>query len=119
MVESDKSVNQRLLEARKLLGLPQTQFAEKIKVSYGYVASLEIGKRKVNDRIIKLVSMTFGISEEWLKTGKGNCFDEIDEFKLEQVIRTFKKLDPFFKDYVLKQFNSLLDLQKKEHGGGK
>jgi transcriptional regulator with XRE-family HTH domain len=109
----DKAINERMMQARQLLGLNQVKFAEKIKVRSSYISAIESGARRVNDRIIKMVSMSLGVSEEWLKTGSGECFDKIDDFRLEQVIGYFKKLDPHFQDYVLKQFDIFLDLQKK------
>jgi transcriptional regulator with XRE-family HTH domain len=116
LAELDRSVNERVVQARKLLGLTQAKFAERIKISNGYIAALELGNRRVNDRIIRMISMNFGVSEEWLKTGAGECFDRIDDYKLEQVIGYFRKLDPCFQDYVLKQFDILLDLQNKKAG---
>jgi hypothetical protein len=38
-------------------------------------------------------------------------FDNIEDFKLNQVISIFKKLDPSFQDYVIKQLDDLLELQ--------
>ncbi|GHV75710.1 hypothetical protein AGMMS49942_05310 [Spirochaetia bacterium] len=112
MDDFDKKINERLIETRHTLGLSQAKFAESIKLSNGYIASIELNNRRVNDRIIKIVSMTFGINYEWLKNGTGNMFDKVDDFKLEQIVRIFKKLDPSFQDYVLKQFDSLLALQE-------
>ncbi|GHT82526.1 hypothetical protein FACS1894137_01580 [Spirochaetia bacterium] len=60
--------------------------------------------------------MTHGINYEWLKDGTGNMFDKVEDFKLEQIIRIFKKLDPSFQDYVLKQFDNLLALQEIQNG---
>jgi transcriptional regulator with XRE-family HTH domain len=101
------------------LELSQVNFAEKIKISSGYMASIESGIRRVNDRIIKIISMTFGINEVWLKSGHGNMFDGAEDFKLEQVVSIFKKLDPSFQDYMIKQLNMLLELQgiKTKTGG--
>jgi hypothetical protein len=54
--------------------------------------------------------MTFGVNESWLKSGEGSMFDDIEDFKLNQVISTFRKLDPSYQDYVIKQLDILLDL---------
>jgi len=50
------TVNERLALARKTLKLTQRELAEKISVTTGFIASMEIGDRKVNPRIMKLVS---------------------------------------------------------------
>jgi ribosome-binding protein aMBF1 (putative translation factor) len=116
MPDIDIKINERLIEARHTLGLSQVEFAENIKISNGYIASIEVKNRRVNDRIIKIVSMTYGINYEWLKNGTGNMFDKVDDFKLEQIIKIFRKLDPSFQDYVLKQFDNLLTLQEIKNG---
>jgi transcriptional regulator with XRE-family HTH domain len=108
---NDEQINQRIVEARHALKLSQAKFAEKIKISNSYIGSIEMGIRRVNDRIIKIISMTFGVNEVWLKSGRGTMFDNIENFKLNQVIVIFKKLDPSFQDYVIKQLDDLLELQ--------
>jgi hypothetical protein len=62
--------------------------------------------------------MTYGVSEEWLKNGSGAMFDGVEDFKLEQIISNFKKLDGLLQDYVLKQLDLLLEYQEKRDGGG-
>jgi transcriptional regulator with XRE-family HTH domain len=105
----DLEINQRIAASRHALGLSQVKFAEKIKISSGYIASIEMGIRRVNDRIIKIISMTFGVNEAWLKSGQGAMFDDIEDFKLNQVMSIFRKLDPSFQDYVIKQLDMLLE----------
>jgi transcriptional regulator with XRE-family HTH domain len=111
MRDDGNAINQRVVEARHALKLSQAKFAGEIKISKGYIASIETGLRRVNDRIIKIISMTFGINETWLKSGRENMFDNIEDHKLNQVIAIFKKLDPSFQDYVIKQLDILLELQ--------
>jgi transcriptional regulator with XRE-family HTH domain len=111
MTTDGKQINHRIVEVRHALALSQVKFAEAIKLSYGYLAAIELGNRRVNDRLIKIISMTFGVNEDWLKTGQGEMFDKIEDFKLEQIISIFKKLAPSFQDYVLKQLDLLLELQ--------
>ncbi|MDR1421025.1 MAG: helix-turn-helix transcriptional regulator [Treponema sp.] len=113
----DTAINRRIVEARHALNLSQARFAEMIKISKGYMASIEMGIRRVNDRIIKIISMTFGINEIWLKSGRGEMLDGADDFKLNQVVSVFKKLDPLFQDYVIKQLAMLLELQGIKKGG--
>ena len=49
------SIHERIREIRQALGLSQAKFAKDISISSGYVAGLELGNRKVNDRMIKLI----------------------------------------------------------------
>lgn len=49
------SIHERIREIRQALGLSQSKFAKDIFIFSGYVAGLELGHRKVNDRLIKLI----------------------------------------------------------------
>jgi transcriptional regulator with XRE-family HTH domain len=68
------TANERIRQARKTLKLSQAEFAKAIFISNGYIAELECAHKKANDRIIHLISLTFGVSQTWLKTGKGEMF---------------------------------------------
>jgi transcriptional regulator with XRE-family HTH domain len=111
MSNENGTVESRILEARRALGMSQARFATGIKLSDGYIAKIEMGKRRANDRIIKIISVVYGVNEEWLKSGKGNMFDKIEDFKTEQIISIFRRLDPLFQDYVLQQLDKLLEIQ--------
>jgi hypothetical protein len=37
------------------------------------MGAIELGTRRVNDRIIKIISMTFGVNESWLKSEIGRA----------------------------------------------
>jgi DNA-binding transcriptional regulator YiaG len=52
---TETTVNRRIKQVRETLGLSQMKFAKVIALSNGYLAGVEVGKRKVNDRIIKLI----------------------------------------------------------------
>ena len=106
-----ETVNERVKKVRHALKLSQVEFSKGILISNGYLASIELGNRKVNSRIIKLISTTYEVNEKWLKTGKEGMFsDDFDE-KLNRVVNLFKELKPKYKDYILKQIDQLLELQ--------
>lgn len=108
------TVNQRIKEVRLALGLSQAKFAKSISISNGYIAEIELGNRNVNDRIIKLISITFNIRETWLKTGEGTMFNEPSNQLLDLASATFKELKPVYQEYILKQINQLLEIQENE-----
>jgi transcriptional regulator with XRE-family HTH domain len=68
------TVNERLALVRMTLKLTQRKLAEKISVTTGFIASMEIGDRKVNPRIMKLISSTYNVNLQWLETGEGEMF---------------------------------------------
>lgn len=73
--------NERVRELRKALGLTQIEFGDRVSVSQGHLTSVETGARAVTDKFIKLLHLEFGASENWLRTGEGEMFeDHGDEF---------------------------------------
>jgi transcriptional regulator with XRE-family HTH domain len=106
------TVSDRIRQARKALDMSQVEFARAICVSNGYIAELEGDFRKVNDRITRLISLTFGISEAWLKDGAGDMFHKAPDEKLQRMISLFNELPPKFQDYVMLQIEQLLAVTK-------
>ena len=105
------TVNERLAQVRKTLKLTQREFAEKISVSTGFIASMEIGDRKVNPRIIKLVSSIFNVNLQWLETGEGEMFYTDTEKEIEEIISLYKRLNPFFKKFIIRQLRDLIEFK--------
>jgi len=116
-LDTDTGISRRIVELRKAMSLTQQKFAEGLKVSKAHAGAMELGTRKVPDRIIKMICFTYGVNEKWLKTGKGVMFEKGRDFKLEEVISNFKKLDELLQDYVLKQIRLALEYQEKANGG--
>ena len=88
--------------------MSQAEFAQAIFISNGYIAELESANRKVNDRIMHLISLTFGVNETWLKDGTGSMFFTTPSEKLQRLISLFNKLPPKFQNYVMVQIEQLL-----------
>jgi len=94
--------------------MSQVEFAKAIHISNGYIAELECEHRKVNDRIIHLISLTFGVNEKWLKTGEGDMFFKTLGEKLQRMVTLFNELPPKFQDYAMQQIEQLLNVTGKE-----
>ena len=114
---NDTGISRKIRDVRKALGLTQQKFAEGLKISKAHAGAMELNTRKVPDRIIKMICFTYGVNENWLKTGKGTMFEDGRDFKLEEVISNFKKLDELLQDYVLKQIRLALEYQEKANSG--
>jgi transcriptional regulator with XRE-family HTH domain len=106
----DQDVSRRLLELRHALCLTQKEFGEKIHISKGYVTSLEKCRQSLNDRIIKLLSDTYGVNPEWLKHGKGSMFLESHNDQSAEIMHIFNQLNPDFQNFVVAQMKSLLKM---------
>lgn len=111
--EHDYEINQRVVQIRKALGYSQQIFSEGIKMSRSCLAGIEIHRSKVNDRLIKMISLTYGVNENWLRTGEGDMFDTRKDPKLERIIQNFNKMDSLLQDYVLKYLDWLVDYYEK------
>ena len=85
-------------------------FCRGIPLTSGHYAGIELGNRKVNQRIIKLPASSYGVSEGFLKTGEGNMFDPTPDPRLDELIRLFKGLPVNFQDYVLREIKELKKL---------
>jgi transcriptional regulator with XRE-family HTH domain len=108
------TIHARIKELRKAFKLSQVKFSKEIYISNGYLAELELGHRPVNERLIQLISTTFGANKQWLLSGEGTMLNETPEGKLETIINGFKSLKPEFQDYVLSQIDQLIVLQNKD-----
>ena len=102
------TISKRIRNVRQTLNMSQVEFAKAIYISNGYIAELECEHRRVNDRIIHLISLTFGVSEKWLKTGEGDMFFRTPGEKLQRMVSLYNELPPKFQDYVTQQIEQLL-----------
>jgi transcriptional regulator with XRE-family HTH domain len=105
-------LGKRLIKLREALDITQEKFAKRIRVSKGYISSLEISKRKLNLRLIKLISDTFDVNERWLKTGNGEMFTNPKDVSLKEVISLYKQLHPKLQKLVIEQLKVLLEMNK-------
>jgi transcriptional regulator with XRE-family HTH domain len=112
--EDSLDIAKRIVEIRKTLGLKQTELSASIKMSQSYIGNIENGKRKVNDRVIRLLAMTYGVNEHWLRTGMGFMFDTPVDPKIERITQNFKRLDGLLQDYVLKQVELVVEYHERK-----
>jgi transcriptional regulator with XRE-family HTH domain len=112
-LHTEISINRRIKLIREALNLSQIKFSKVISLSSGYLAGVEVEKRKVNDRIVKLICSSFGVSEKWLRTGEGEMFDLDPKKEFTKLVSLFKELDIPHQNYILKQIDLLLDMQSK------
>lgn len=104
------TINERVKEIRLALNLSQAKFCRGIPLTRGHYAEIELGNRKVNQRVIKLLVSSYGVSETYLKTGEGAMFDTSVDPKLEELISIFKDLPVNFQNYVLREIKELKKL---------
>ena len=65
-------MNNRLKTIRTTANLTQQEFADKLGIKRGTIANYELGRNEPIDAVIRMICQEFGISEKWLRTGKGD-----------------------------------------------
>lgn len=79
-------IGKRLRQLRRTLDLTQQEFADKLGIKRNTVASYETkDDREPVGAVISLICREFNVNEEWLRTGNGEMFVEID--KDEELMR--------------------------------
>lgn len=69
----------RIKALRKELGLTQEKFADRLSMKRNTIANYEIGRNEPIDAVISLICKEFNVNEEWLRTGKGEMFQQMTE----------------------------------------
>ena len=97
----------RIKEVRKVNGLTQAEFGEKIGVKGNTVTGYETGIRSPSDAIIVSICREFGVNEEWLRTGNGEMFlPKSRGQELGEIVKAAAQHDP---ETAAKFFSSLLE----------
>lgn len=71
-------MNKRLKELRKTLGLTQQQFASDIGLGKSSIGNIENGVINLTDRNISVICSKYNVNEQWLRTGEGEKFAELN-----------------------------------------
>lgn len=83
----------RLKKLRKILGLTQAQFGEKIGLKPTAIGMYESGDRNITEQTIKLVCKEFSVNENWLRDGDGSMFISCEQDILIKVAEIMKNQD--------------------------
>lgn len=105
------TINQRIKKLRQELGQSQAIFAKNLCLSNGYFAAIEVESRKASERVVKLISRTYGINEDWLLTGEGDMHQDPEGAGTEQIMKTFRELKPEYQEYMLSLVKKLMQVQ--------
>ncbi|MDR0910022.1 MAG: helix-turn-helix transcriptional regulator [Spirochaetaceae bacterium] len=117
MTKMEEERRSRLIEVRNSLGFSQKEFAHALNISPAHICALEAGNRRVTDRLLQMLALTFGANSRWLNTGEGKIFDDFEDARLCRVTENFKKLDTYLQDYIIKQIDFVLEIQDKLDNG--
>jgi transcriptional regulator with XRE-family HTH domain len=100
----------RLKTLRKTLTLNQSEFAEKLGLTFSAISLMELGKTKLTEQNIKHIALTFDVNEEWLRNGAGSMFVETIPGERE-LLSIFRSLPESMCELYLKIGRDILSTQ--------
>jgi len=74
MSDINKTIGERLRQARNMLMLDQTQFGSRINILASNLSALEKGRSQIGPRILLSIEKEFGINIKWIQLGEGEPF---------------------------------------------
>jgi transcriptional regulator with XRE-family HTH domain len=105
-----EDIRKRVAELRETLGLTQTKFAEYMGLTSSSISLVEAGKTNFADSTVRLVCLTFGVHEKWLRNGEGPMFTE-DTPGQKQLVDAFRQLTPQGREAAIKIIETILDYE--------
>ena len=81
------AINERVAHVIDSLGITRTEFANKLHLTPSSVTKFCKGERALSDRTIADICRVFGISEAWLREGRGEMFAPLG--RKERLAKTF------------------------------
>lgn len=93
---------------RKELGLTQTEFGEKIGVKGNTITTYENGTRTPSDAVVLAICREFSVSEEWLRTGRGEMLiKKTESEELSEFFGDLLKDEPDFRHRLISALSRL------------
>ena len=92
-------IGSRIKQIRELLSLTQTEFGEKIGLSYTSIGMYENQKRSVSESVKKSICREFNVNYLFLDTGVGEIFTDLPETVIDELAEEFD-LDESEKELV-------------------
>lgn len=129
-------MNRRIKEIRSALCLTQQEFADRLSLKRNTIATYEMGKASPSDRTINDICEKYNVNETWLRTGKGEMFNELPEEDevaayvselleddegnplydiIKEIMHTYSELTPKSQE-VIRDFSAQLLKNLKEKG---
>jgi transcriptional regulator with XRE-family HTH domain len=108
-----ETIKGRIKSLRKYKGLTQGAFGKQIGLSDVSISLIESGKNAVTETVFKLICLTFGVREEWLREGKGEPYINEDN-EIERLLSIYRSLSQSGKDEVMWFADMVLQREETE-----
>jgi transcriptional regulator with XRE-family HTH domain len=83
------NISDRFKKLREKLGLTQTLLAQDLGIDRSHIGNIECASKNASESLIKHVCVRYGVSESWLKDGKGEMFISPEE-RMKRLLEQLK-----------------------------
>ncbi|MDR0410295.1 MAG: helix-turn-helix domain-containing protein [Spirochaetaceae bacterium] len=109
-----KTIGERVFFIRKHNKLTQTEFAGKLGLTHATISATEAGKVSLTEANLRLICLTFGVNEDWLREGIGDIFMSVDHLE-HLLLNIFHNLSDYGKQSVYEFAEFCLNKERKEN----
>lgn len=103
-MEIDGSIGLRIKGIRQASGLTQKEFADSLGIVQGFLSGVERGKKNISDTLIIALCHSYGINRQWLESGLGEKFRELQlKASHPSSIPLFTKIPQDFPNFFIKE----------------
>lgn len=88
------------------------EFSEQLGIGNTALSKIETGENPVTEQNIRLICLTFGVREEWLRTGNGEMFGKETLPGFEELLNICKNLYPENQKLILNIARDILETQR-------
>ena len=109
-------MKERIKKLRKALDLTQQEFADRLGIKRGNIATYETREGSPGSSVISLMCKEFNVNETWLRTGEGDMFNKTESSAVErlcselkaselerQIIQAYFKIEPNIRDSFVRR----------------
>lgn len=80
------SIGGRIKYLRKAVNLTQEEFAQRLRISKGFLSNLEKEIRRPSDQLVLLIAYEYSSSEDWILKGEGEMFLSVEDVVKKQIV---------------------------------
>lgn len=102
-------MHERVKRLRAALSMTQQTFADELGLKRNSIAQIESGLRNPSNSVVNNICKTFGVNEDWLRTGEGEMFAPEPKTVLEELTVSMG-----LSDFEMKFLDAYLQLDKKK-----
>jgi transcriptional regulator with XRE-family HTH domain len=97
---------------RKTLKLTQSEFADKLKLKFGIISAVEVGRTPLTEQNLKMICYEFNVSEQWLRTGEGDMFVDNGAQYESELLDVFRQLSEASQKLVVEHAKGVVELER-------